>query len=620
MKAEELKDEKVRYKRLQETLDCVDTMSGIAKPQRLLGRHYILETRWQTGAQDGARGLGELRHKCDGWLVMGDGKKDSLLKDVGYISSLQKVAVGINNLISNGDVRATGSRAEMTWSSGMVAAVRRGIEETAADEFMAELENIIKYPCMKECFEAIAAEETSEENSDDKDEPAGCEEVSIEGDWPAPIVKALKRAHVKLGHPKVEEMVRVLRNAGAKNEAIKACRKLVCQRCATKKQPQLGGPLRVPRHPAPLTVIQADVEEVPDWRRNKKRKVLGIICEGSLYQQAATIPASTAKVYCSTYRDMWAKPLGPPDMLKVDAEKALVFGEMAAGCERDATMVVQAAGEGHCQVGLIERHNGLFAGYFGEILSDTQPVSEEEYQEALHQAVLVKNQGLHKSGATPEMCVFGRHRRLPGGLLSNPDSVTGTLPMFGSGVNFAMKCRASARKRLAEHQDRKAYRRALLKRPRPLREVSDRVAIWRKGRVSGYKAAKARWHGVGTVVGHGPGLVWVERNGDLIKACHEHLPFATKEEMMTEDQIELELLDLRARMKKKGWGATGYEDLTDAERPPTEEEPREEVTPVIVTNPDAEKHGHTEVTAEIWEPAQEVIEEPANGGSNSSIS
>lgn len=275
--------------------------------------------------------------------------------------------------------------------------------------------------------------------------------------------------------------------------------------------------------------------------------------------------------------------------MKVDAEKALVRGEMKSGSERDNTFVLQVAGEAHFMLGLIERHNGMFGDMMSDVIDGAQPQDEEQYQECIHQVLCIKNQGLLKAGTTPEMAVFGRHRKLPGDLCGDHDPVTGTLPLFDTGAEFASKCRAAARKALANWQDKEAYRWALLKRPRPLREfhVADRVAVWRKGKGKGMKkgGGNARWFGVGLVIGHGKGGHWIELGGQLIKASPEQMRMASAEEIRTEDCLEMELLDARARLRRKGHGSTGYENLLGEERPPSEEmdkhHPMEEVEQAI---------------------------------------
>ena len=139
----------------------------------------------------------------------------------------------------------------------------------------------------------------------------------------------------------------------------------------------------------------------------------------------------------------------------------------------------------------------MYSDIVDGVLHDCQPRGEEEYQECHAATGQIKNQALHKSGMTPAMAVFGRHRRLPGDLTSE-DPITCTLPLFDQGVDFDMKARLSARRRLAEWQGREAARWAMLKRPRPLRAFlpGDRVAVWRRGKGQGMKKGDARWHGV----------------------------------------------------------------------------------------------------------------------------
>lgn len=293
---------------------------------------------------------------------------------------------------------------------------------------------------------------------------------------------------MNLGHSPQAKLTRALRAGGATEVTLEAVRSLRCDYCDRHQPPKAPRPARVPEHPAPLTVVQLDEKEMKDWHPGKKRKRMGIICEGSLCHLVTTVEGDTNLHKRKAFRTTWSKPLGPPDEMKVDAARVLVAAEMRAGSEKKGTYVEQAAGEAHEQVGLVERHNGMFSDISNGVLEDTQPNTEEAYQECIQAVCCVKNQGLHVSGTTPEMAVFGRHRRPPGDLTSE-DPTTCTLPLFDKGIDFAMKARLSARKRLAEWEHREAGRWAMLKRPRPLRsfQIEDRIVVWRRGKGQGIR-------------------------------------------------------------------------------------------------------------------------------------
>jgi hypothetical protein len=341
------------------------------------------------------------------------------------------------------------------WSEDLAQAIRSGTQAEAAAAFLAEYETMMADPqtgiSICEWYEGLS-QDTSTEDEALTAEPAGCERVHLGASVPAPLARALRRTHVNLGHPSESEMLRILRASNAKEEAIAACKTLSCEWCESKKQPKAARPARVPRHPQILSVVQLDMKEVRGWKPGTKVKMMGIIDEASYYHQAAQVKSTDSQEYRKVYRGIWAKPLTPPDVLKVDAEKALITGPMKAGCEREGTFPLQAAGEAHHQVSLIERHNGMLSDLLDGVISDTQPQSEEEWDEALHQTLLVKNQFLHKAGVPPEMAIFGRCRWVASDLTPDPEEnvVAATLPLTERAADFAAKCRMSARKRLAD--------------------------------------------------------------------------------------------------------------------------------------------------------------------------
>ena len=319
--------------------------------------------------------------------------------DTGFLTSSPEVAARISELQPSRDPTRDAPEQGQVWTSGLVGAILDGIEFTVPKSFMHEFDQLVESSdetrdAMVTLLECLASE---------SGEPAGCEQVTINADVPAPVAQAVKRAHIDLGHARPEEVLRIFRQAGASWYSLAAIRSMECSRCTETQKPQAARPSKVPNCPPPLTRIRLDLKEVRDGKSRKKRKFLGVIDEGTLYHQLMTIPSADAAGYRNSYRTGWSKPLGPPDEMRVDAEKALITGAMQKGAEREGTVVEHAAGEAHHLIGLIDRHNGAAAEIFHGILDDTQPSSEEEYEEAIHQLCCMKNQYLHKAGAIPEM-------------------------------------------------------------------------------------------------------------------------------------------------------------------------------------------------------------------------
>ena len=66
----------------------------------------------------------------------------------------------------------------------------------------------------------------------------------------AAMERAVKRLHVGLGHASGPDLVRILKNGGASEEAINIARTLECPICAAHKRPVPARNSRAPESPA----------------------------------------------------------------------------------------------------------------------------------------------------------------------------------------------------------------------------------------------------------------------------------------------------------------------------------------------------------------------------------
>ena len=85
-------------------------------------------------------------------------------------------------------------------------------------------------------------------------------------------------------------------------------------------------------------------------------------------------------------------------MLWVDAARWNVGPAMVAGCQRDGTLLLQAPGEAHHQMRLVESHGRLAERMLERVIDETSPTNDTEWEECLDVVNEVINQMLRLRG------------------------------------------------------------------------------------------------------------------------------------------------------------------------------------------------------------------------------
>ena len=91
------------------------------------------------------------------------------------------------------------------------------------------------------------------------------------------VTRALRRLHSNLGHPSNKDLVRVLRNSGACEEAIRQARELECAVCRNHKAPSSARPANTSRATRFNEKIGLDVKYLPGWKPNQKVPCINIV-------------------------------------------------------------------------------------------------------------------------------------------------------------------------------------------------------------------------------------------------------------------------------------------------------------------------------------------------------
>ena len=74
----------------------------------------------------------------------------------------------------------------------------------------------------------------------------GASALRFEGNVPSHVQVALKRLHQNLGHPRIVDMLRHLRYAGADEGVLKACKKMRCEVCDRNQNTHVARPATLP--------------------------------------------------------------------------------------------------------------------------------------------------------------------------------------------------------------------------------------------------------------------------------------------------------------------------------------------------------------------------------------
>lgn len=161
---------------------------------------------------------------------------------------------------------------------------------------------------------------------------------------------------------------------------------------------------------------------------------------------------------------------------------------------------------------------------------DVPVETHEDFCRNLRHAFAAKNSLSRIQGYTPEQCLLGKARALPGSLTSDDDASSHVLADSNSpeGQKFrdSLYRRECARKAFIQADNDSAFRRALLRRNRPgilEFEAGDWVLYWRmnKGNIRG---ERGRWFGPAQVVAvEQKKVVWLSHLGRIIRASPEQL-------------------------------------------------------------------------------------------------
>ena len=125
------------------------------------------------------------------------------------------------------------------------------------------------------------------------------------------------KIHRNLGHPNPQELGRALRNAGCKRHLVRWARKeLRCTICEAWVRPSARRPAALPRCLRFNHVVGIDLIEFEAC--GFKKDILNVLCWGTGYQMAKTLPDKTSQSAKNGFADVWIKHSSWPELVVTD--------------------------------------------------------------------------------------------------------------------------------------------------------------------------------------------------------------------------------------------------------------------------------------------------------------
>jgi hypothetical protein len=217
------------------------------------------------------------------------------------------------------------------------------------------------------------------------------------------VMQSLTKLHNNLGHPSSKDLMRILRNAGATEQAIKLARDFEkqCSICIQRQRP-------TPCLPASPSAcldfnhkVGFDVKIVPGWKVGQRVKCLNIVDYASSYQVMLPFyQVQTSEVLQKLFTEGWLRWAGPPVEVLMDPGRTNTADTFVAFLEQAGIRVLSTAAEAHNQLGKVEKHGHLFEVILQKVLDQTQPQSQQEYESCLIQTANSKNELINNKGLT----------------------------------------------------------------------------------------------------------------------------------------------------------------------------------------------------------------------------
>ncbi|CAK0823245.1 unnamed protein product [Prorocentrum cordatum] len=292
-------------------------------------------------------------------------------------------------------------------------------------------------------------------------------------------IRAVKRAHISLGHPSNAALATAMKHAKAPAEWPQCAKLFQCE---------------VPEQAKRFNeVVNTDVYYV-NWK-NKERKILTMMDEFTRYEVDYPIAKETFKKEVKLFQKLWISWAGRPDTTRMDMAGSHTSRKMHQWMSKhDITLNLIPKGAHH-KLGLMERNHAVRR----EQLSKYHlQFPDDSLKTALRMTASQRNTLRNVHGYSPATLVLGTQPKVPGALCDEDFGLAEQAALVDpkSEVHEMMVRRAAAGTALIEANCSRAARAALLARSRPTRreyQIGEWVYFWRPEMSTGME--KCHWHG-----------------------------------------------------------------------------------------------------------------------------
>ena len=393
----------------------------------------------------------------------------------------------------------------------------------------------------------------------------------------------IRQLHHNLGHPDPKKFALYLKQGGADEVVQQGALDFQCDACTESRRGFMAA------RPA---AIHANISfnhkvgmDLVSWRSSKGKEFhfVHFIDEATLFNVGAECNQGAEGVI-EMFEQLWVNWAGYPQEVYVDPGGEFISDAWALKMQEAGIKVNMSASDSHWQLGRAEIHGSTVKQMLSRMDLEKGIESSHEFRKALRHVFLAKNSLCRADGYTPQQAVLGVSCRLPGSILSDSNASSHALAESGTseggslpeGQRFLeeLQLRERARRSFIMVDNSSSFRRALLRRTRPLRsqwEPGDMVLYWRR-RGGNLRREHGRWHGPAQVIAkEKEKVVWLSHAGRLIRASPEQIRAASlpEWEMIPKSEQGSPLQQLEP-LKNQLKHAPQYFDLEGEDIPPAE--------------------------------------------------
>ncbi|CAK0898302.1 unnamed protein product, partial [Prorocentrum cordatum] len=310
--------------------------------------------------------------------------------------------------------------------------------------------------------------------------------------------RAVRRAHISLGHPSNAALATAMKHAKAPAEWLQCAKLFQCAVCLSRQRPRAVRVAVLPKARRLNEVVNTDVYYVT-WK-NKERKIVAMMDEFTRCEVDYPIAKETFKKEVQLFQKLWNSWAGKPDAMRMDMAGSHTSRKMHQWMSKHDIALDLIPKGAHHKLGLVERNHAVRR----EQLSKYHlQFPDDSPKTALRMTASQRNILRNVHGYSPATLVLGTQPKVPGALCDEDFGLAEQAALVDpkSEVHEIMVRRAAAGTALSEANCSRAVRAALLARSRPTRrecQIGEWVYFWRPEMSTGME--KCHWHGPALVV------------------------------------------------------------------------------------------------------------------------